>query len=1190
MFMDVENDDCDDDDWTRIERDDGDWTRMSDDDDDYEDENQDEPEDGRNAKRARLVRVLPRGGASFLVPPGMRGWLHSEKQPGHQESKDVNIGMANGDSLTTVVPLASKLATAPPAEPPAATPAEAEAPAPAPAAQKRRGGRGAARCTSRAPYNTPAWCANCKTLAAMTIKPRGVAQSFPCTGLQLEAEAPPPPPLTELSRAPAKRNTLTLTEDIRSRGTGLRLTKPERSRNGDAAVPAGIDAAFAKGAASKIYSDLAANAPNNDDGFVSTHVRPVIQRLVNEAAAAKQSAREANAVALAARTAETHAKRLLTKVLNDDKRLARHKPIIEQLIGRGFDSDRSLREHAADWVQKIEVAYAGDTWKQMQLAGALAERLALRKAVFERPSDQKVVTAVISSLQAYYRALRERHAGRYPNDVRAAKMGVDQAVAIAVDDCPASLTAIASLLGADRHALSDASTRWLAWCNGDENLLVAFRGRLRKDKTPTEWAEFVRRAWLTEEVTRAAESSHDSIRNPHDKRDKEDHRIHWLEMRKGDAVTKIQQLARAEFNAESTYLDGSKRPDGFQLSYKIIMFLMPFQVKQVGRHVCLCRYHLQWQYMVEGYYNYRVTLRRVSRDAERDCKCELTSNPYDFRRLRVCRDRDDGRFDNRKCMLRTCGECSKQPILCDKEKLPESHEQNKASWNAWRKAEYERKDHTKKTTFDFVRTSGTWQELDKEMQEYEPDFFLHHDLWKWQEDDISHLKSNFPRGTFWSVQDFSENGDLHPRDEHQGRYYNEISYTLYGAICRFWIDDLKPEIFGGAEAQSKLKEFLLQKGLRPIVQISHIVVSTDLNHDPPFVMHVNENILVKWAQSMAAPGIRIDTHYATSDGAPTQFDNADMYLWISKQSQKHGIRFDWTLTCSCHGKAESDPECGTVKNLIWRLLLDGVEIQTVAQAFQAMVDNAEFPKQSLFDKGGKGVFRRYFHFIPVRGATAINRRIQHCNTVTGSKPHRSFVDIGVPGVVWMARRSCHQCAGCMSMDHKECNNKKYQLTKEGKDDPGGLVLLDPKKGGSARAVTRGYLSTLGRSIASDLKMDQPNIVVVDMNAESEAWAIGVAMAGEDIHHVTEGDAHEYPDNEPGDEVLAVRKYEPIAPGSSAFDLTTKVFFVETADLRAVLSDSEFSLQKKMATRSGTRRQLSADAKQRILRLIPTIGL
>jgi hypothetical protein len=99
-------------------------------------------------------------------------------------------------------------------------------------------------------------------------------------------------------------------------------------------------------------------------------------------------------------------------------------------------------------------------------------------------------------------------------------------------------------------------------------------------------------------------------------------------------------------------------------------------------------------------------------------------------------------------------------------------------------------------------------------------------------------------------------------------------------------------------------------------------------------MHFNEKVLVNWVQSMAAPGVRFDTHYATSDGAPTQFDNADMYLWISKQSDKHGIRFDWTLTCSCHGKAESDPECGTLKNLIWRLLLDGEEIQTVTQAYQ----------------------------------------------------------------------------------------------------------------------------------------------------------------------------------------------------------------------------------------------------------------
>ena len=94
------------------------------------------------------------------------------------------------------------------------------------------------------------------------------------------------------------------------------------------------------------------------------------------------------------------------------------------------------------------------------------------------------------------------------------------------------------------------------------------------------------------------------------------------------------------------------------------------------------------------------------------------------------------------------------------------------------------------------------------------------------------------------------------------------------------------------------------------------------------------------------------------------------------------------------------------------------------------------------------------HYV-TPGPTAINRRIQHWQTVSGSKPHRSFVDIGTPGVVWMARRSCHQCEGCMAMDHSAYKNAKYQLTKTGAADPGGLVRLALKKGGVSRAVTQG---------------------------------------------------------------------------------------------------------------------------------------
>lgn len=66
--------------------------------------------------------------------------------------------------------------------------------------------------------------------------------------------------------------------------------------------------------------------------------------------------------------------------------------------------------------------------------------------------------------------------------------------------------------------------------------------------------------------------------------------------------------------------------------------------------------------------------------------------------------------------------------------------------------------------------------------------------------------------------------------------------------------------------------------------------------------------------------------------------------------------------------------------------------------------------------------------------------------------------------------------------------------------------------------------------------------MVDMEAESEAWAICATTPGEsEICHVTESDAHEYHNKEPDDEVLTVRKYEPISPGSATFELTDKFF-------------------------------------------------
>jgi hypothetical protein len=64
-----------------------------------------------------------------------------------------------------------------------------------------------------------------------------------------------------------------------------------------------------------------------------------------------------------------------------------------------------------------------------------------------------------------------------------------------------------------------------------------------------------------------------------------------------------------------------------------------------------------------------------------------------------------------------------------------------------------------------------------------------------------------------------------------------------------------------------------------------------------------------------------ELHLADSDGAPTQFDLGDQYLWISYQLATTGIRMDWTLNCACHGKNKVDPENGGAKNMVHAAML-----------------------------------------------------------------------------------------------------------------------------------------------------------------------------------------------------------------------------------------------------------------------------
>ena len=49
-------------------------------------------------------------------------------------------------------------------------------------------------------------------------------------------------------------------------------------------------------------------------------------------------------------------------------------------------------------------------------------------------------------------------------------------------------------------------------------------------------------------------------------------------------------------------------------------------------------------------------------------------------------------------------------------------------------------------------------------------------------DNKAHVRRHFPRGHVHVIEDYSENGEFIVKREHQSRYYQTHSYTLFGMV------------------------------------------------------------------------------------------------------------------------------------------------------------------------------------------------------------------------------------------------------------------------------------------------------------------------------------------------------------------------------------------------------------------------
>ena len=229
--------------------------------------------------------------------------------------------------------------------------------------------------------------------------------------------------------------------------------------------------------------------------------------------------------------------------------------------------------------------------------------------------------------------------------------------------------------------------------------------------------------------------------------------------------------------------------------------LKPFFVKLKTRKQCLCHWHLQMEFLCAALHNWRVHNRMAhrGRSAKLMCDCPNLYSPHEVRKAVLCPRLSTSNPENRKippvlsvdydkpeCTSGTRNFCSEMKLfkICEAELaltrpitfLLESRVEYQTN-----KKDYDGK-WIVKNKVDFVSTTMSITDFMDELKGKMLKFIPHHVDMKWQSRDWRWVKKNFTRGTWACVQDFSENFTVEVALEHQSKYYNTVSVTLFGIV------------------------------------------------------------------------------------------------------------------------------------------------------------------------------------------------------------------------------------------------------------------------------------------------------------------------------------------------------------------------------------------------------------------------
>ena len=205
----------------------------------------------------------------------------------------------------------------------------------------------------------------------------------------------------------------TPTETLRSRRTGRRRVLARHGRDvGDLfyhAAAATTD--HKKTAVLKRLRERGNLLDVSDDvlKFIADEIEPIVARLCGEHTdlLARSTRGEHNA-----RRSKSNLRRLQVATANAVKRNQRHTTTISTLVGKGFETKRTAREHALRWQRKIESTYCGDIVKQVEVAEAIYQRFRPVGLADTKETDAAEVAAAIGeSFKEFVKKLREKHKG-----------------------------------------------------------------------------------------------------------------------------------------------------------------------------------------------------------------------------------------------------------------------------------------------------------------------------------------------------------------------------------------------------------------------------------------------------------------------------------------------------------------------------------------------------------------------------------------------------------------------------------------------------------------------------------------------------------------------------------------------------------------------------------------------------------